>query len=328
MAHSLITQVSRDNTAATDSYSPYPPASQRGSINASRDSPRSSSSLTNGGNSNSNGNSSTSGNNSSSSRDSPSASKRDKLPASLCMCNWFLSCFRKDEPPIGSTTFENEQLPISDESPHKHLLPPRKEGDRKKCVIIDLDETLVHSSFKPVSNADFVVPVEIEGVIHQVYVLKRPHCDEFLRRMGEMFECVLFTASLSKYADPVADLLDKHGAFHARLFREACVFHKGNYVKDLSKLGRDLNRVVIIDNSPQSYIFHPDNAVPVTSWFDDPNDTELLELIPFFEALDRVDNVVTVLGQNGQQQLAQQQQQQQVIASSTTNGTATSSSER
>jgi len=49
-----------------------------------------------------------------------------------------------------------------------------------------------------VVNADFVVPVEIDNVIHQVYVLKRPYCDEFLKRMGEMFECILFTASLSK----------------------------------------------------------------------------------------------------------------------------------
>ena len=48
------------------------------------------------------------------------------------------------------------------------------------------------------SNADFVVPVEIDNVIHQVYVLKRPYCDLFLRRMGELFECILFTASLSK----------------------------------------------------------------------------------------------------------------------------------
>lgn len=32
----------------------------------------------------------------------------------------------------------------------------------------------------------------------QVYVLKRPHVDEFLQRMGELFECVLFTASLAK----------------------------------------------------------------------------------------------------------------------------------
>lgn len=64
-----------------------------------------------------------------------------------------------------------------------------------------------------------------------------------------------------QYADPVSDLLDKWGAFRSRLFRESCVFHKGNYVKDLSRLGRDLNKVIIIDNSPASYIFHPDNAV-------------------------------------------------------------------
>lgn len=64
-------------------------------------------------------------------------------------------------------------------------------------------------SFQPINNADFVVPVEIDGAVHQVYVLKRPHVDEFLRRCGELYECVLFTASLAKYADPVADLLDR-----------------------------------------------------------------------------------------------------------------------
>ena len=52
--------------------------------------------------------------------------------------------------------------------------------------------------FQPISNADFIVPVEIDNVIHQVYVLKRPFVDEFLCRMGELFECVLFTASLAK----------------------------------------------------------------------------------------------------------------------------------
>lgn len=64
-----------------------------------------------------------------------------------------------------------------------------------------------------------------------------------------------------QYADPVSDLLDKWGAFRCRLFRESCVFHRGNYVKDLSRLGRDLNKVIIVDNSPASYVFHPDNAV-------------------------------------------------------------------
>lgn len=51
---------------------------------------------------------------------------------------------------------------------------------------------------QPINNADFVVPVEIEDATHQVYVLKRPHVDEFLQKMGQLYECVLFTASLAK----------------------------------------------------------------------------------------------------------------------------------
>ncbi|KAK1806997.1 hypothetical protein P4O66_004834 [Electrophorus voltai] len=202
------------------------------------------------------------------------------------------------------------------QSPTKYLLPEVSISDcGKNCVVIDLDETLVHSSFKPISNADFIVPVEIDGTIHQVYVLKRPHVDEFLQKMGELFECVLFTASLAKYADPVADLLDRWGVFRARLFRESCVFHRGNYVKDLSRLGRQLSKVIIVDNSPASYIFHPENAVsspascgslldlldlfaisvPVQSWFDDMADTELLNLLPLFEGLSREEDVYNVL---------------------------------
>ncbi|XP_036374593.1 CTD small phosphatase-like protein isoform X1 [Megalops cyprinoides] len=188
------------------------------------------------------------------------------------------------------------QVSPSPSPPTKYLLPEMKISDYgKKCVVIDLDETLVHSSFKPISNADFIVPVEIDGTVHQVYVLKRPHVDEFLQKMGELFECVLFTASLAKYADPVADLLDRWGVFRARLFRESCVFHRGNYVKDLSRLGRELRNVIIVDNSPASYIFHPENAVPVQSWFDDMADTELLDLLPFFEGLSREEDVYSVL---------------------------------
>ncbi|KRY18488.1 CTD small phosphatase-like protein [Trichinella patagoniensis] len=179
-------------------------------------------------------------------------------------------------------------------SSERLLLPPVHPSDvNKKCLIVDLDETLVHSSFKPVKNPDFVIPVEIDGVVHQVYVLKRPYVDEFLQQISANFECILFTASLAKYADPVADLLDRWGVFRSRLFREACVFHKGNY--DLNRLGRDLKHVLIVDNSPASYAFHPDNAVPVQSWFDDLHDTELLDLLPLLDKLATADNVYTVL---------------------------------
>ncbi|XP_010628026.1 CTD small phosphatase-like protein [Fukomys damarensis] len=236
-----------------------------------------------------------------------------KKQRSRSILSSFFCCFRDynvEAPPSSSPSVlpplveENGGLQKADQrqvipipsSPAKYLLPEVTVLDYgKKCVVIDLDETLVHSSFKPISNADFIVPVEIDGTIHQVYVLKRPHVDEFLQRMGQLFECVLFTASLAKYADPVADLLDRWGVFRARLFRESCVFHRGNYVKDLSRLGRELSKVIIVDNSPASYIFHPENAVPVQSWFDDMTDTELLDLIPFFEGLSREDDVYSML---------------------------------
>lgn len=66
-------------------------------------------------------------------------------------------------------------------------------------------------------------------------------------------------------------------------------------LQDLSQLGRNLNQVIILDNSPASYIFHTANAVPVSSWFNDPHDSELIDLIPFLEDLATVDDVTDVL---------------------------------
>lgn len=65
--------------------------------------------------------------------------------------------------------------------------------------------------------------------------------------------------------------------------------------KDLSQLGRPMTDTIILDNSPASYIFHPNNAVPVSSWFNDPHDTELTDLCPFLSDLRFVDDVRTVL---------------------------------
>ena len=87
----------------------------------------------------------------------------------------------------------------------------------------------------------------------------------------------------------------KCGSFCARLFRESCLFHRGNYIKDISKLGRDLKDILIVDNSPALYSFHPENAVPVASWFDDFSDMELLDLIPFLKTLHEVDDVCPFL---------------------------------
>jgi RNA polymerase II subunit A small phosphatase-like protein len=72
-----------------------------------------------------------------------------------------------------------------------------------KTLVLDLDETLVHSSFKFVEGADITLPIEIDGQVCMIYVLVRPHVVEFLQRMHKHFELVIFTASLSKYAEPL-----------------------------------------------------------------------------------------------------------------------------
>ncbi|KAG8897022.1 hypothetical protein FRB99_008509 [Tulasnella sp. 403] len=187
-------------------------------------------------------------------------------------------------------------IPIGPDGQPCPLLPPVAPAHKgRKCLVLDLDETLLHSSFKLIPQADYVVPVEIEWQWHNVYVIKRPGVDSFLKKMGELYEIVIFTASLSKYADPVLDKLDVHKVVAHRLFRESCYNHKGNYVKDLSRLGRPVEDMIILDNSPASYIFHPNNAVPVSSWFNDPHDTELTDLCPFLADLMSVEDVRGVL---------------------------------
>jgi Dullard-like phosphatase family protein len=178
------------------------------------------------------------------------------------------------------------------------LLGPQLQGrEGRKCLVLDLDETLVHSSFQPVDKYDFLIPVEIEGNVYQVYVAKRPHVDEFLKKMGEVYEVVIFTASLSKYADPVLDLLDIHKVIDYRLFREHCTCINDIYVKDMSIMGRPIESVFIIDNSPHAYSLQPENAFPCTSWFDDYEDNELLEFIPILQdfAKPAVKNIITEL---------------------------------
>ena len=122
---------------------------------------------------------------------------------------------------------------------------------------------------------------QIEDVVHFVYVAKRPGVDEFLLEMAKHYEIVIYTASLNKYADVLLDLLDPHRTIRTRLFRESCVFYEGNYVKDLSLLNRPLSQSIIIDNSPASYLFHPENAIDCTSFIDDVTDRELDQIGKF-----------------------------------------------
>ncbi|KAK3307905.1 NLI interacting factor-like phosphatase-domain-containing protein [Chaetomium strumarium] len=185
----------------------------------------------------------------------------------------------------------------------------------QKTLILDLDETLIHSMSKGTRmSSGHMVEVRLNttytgvggqatiGPQHPIlyYVHKRPHCDEFLRRVSKWYNLVVFTASVQEYADPVIDFLEtERKYFSARYYRQHCTFRHGAFIKDLSSVEPDLSKVMILDNSPLSYMFHQDNAIPIQGWISDPTDSDLMYLIPLLEGLQYVSDVRALLALRG-----------------------------
>ncbi|KAI7730342.1 hypothetical protein M8C21_025099, partial [Ambrosia artemisiifolia] len=174
-----------------------------------------------------------------------------------------------------------------------NLCPTISPWQRKTVtLVLDLDETLVHSSLEQCDDADFTFPVFVDLKEHTVYVKQRPYLKEFLERVSEMFQIVVFTASQSIYANQLLNILDPDGKIISRrAYRESCIFADGTYTKDLTVLGVDLAKVAIIDNCPQVFRLQVNNGIPIKSWFNDPSDCALITLLPFLETLADAEDV-------------------------------------
>ena len=139
------------------------------------------------------------------------------------------------------------------------FLPKIDSEKYKYTLVLDLDETLVHY-------------VEEEN---SAYVQVRPYADYFLKELSKHFEIVLFTAAEEDYTNIVLNELNKNNYIKYVLCRKYTEFNNGCYIKDLSKLGRDLSKVCIVDNNKDNFSLQPENGLFISSYYGEPDDDEL-----------------------------------------------------
>jgi Dullard-like phosphatase family protein len=137
---------------------------------------------------------------------------------------------------------------------------------KEYTLILDLDETLI--CFKSSENDDNI------GNIHI-----RPGLEIFLEIIKEFYEIIIFTVGTREYANIILDLIEKKNNtkfFDGRLYREHATKIGNKYIKDLSKIGRDLSRTLIVDNNPHSFKLQHDNGILISSYFGEKNDDKAL----------------------------------------------------
>ena len=167
---------------------------------------------------------------------------------------------------IGSTAyFEENKNDLIGNVPVPYL---KNIPNKKYTLVLDLDETLIH--FKGHPNDDS------SGTL-----LFRPFLPEFLSNICNFYELVVFTAATQDYADPIINAIEQKGTkFDYRLYRKHTIIINNDFIKDLSRLGRDLSRTIIVDNMEQNYKLQPENGITIRPfWGKDVEDMALFDLL-------------------------------------------------
>jgi len=162
-----------------------------------------------------------------------------------------------------SSYFKNNKYSSNIPIPYLKF-PPNK----KYTLVLDLDETLIH--FKPNPNNEDSGTIKI-----------RPYLYKFLDNIKKYYELIVFTAATQEYADPIIDAIEQNKKyFDFRLYRVHTIIIDNDFVKDLSKFGRDLSRILIVDNMEQNYKLQKDNGITIRPfWGKDNEDTALNDLL-------------------------------------------------
>ena len=146
------------------------------------------------------------------------------------------------------------------------FLPFPQDVKKKFTLVLDLDETLI--SFK-------TCPEQNKGLLRL-----RPGLFEFLDEMKKNYELIIFTSATNEYADPLLAAIEKDKKiFDYKLYRQHTLIYNNEIVKDISKIGRPLNKIIIVDNLVQNFRLQKENGIMIKAfWGEDAYDNALFEL--------------------------------------------------
>lgn len=196
--------------------------------------------------------------------------------------------FIKESPLILRDELKSIKLSInaSQSNYFRKMIEMPERENFEKTLVLDLDETLIHSSYIEICDHHLLGNPNIEFSI-------RPYVKELLEYASNNFEVVIFTASQKSYADRILNFLDPNNKFISlRIYREHCIRTEKGFIKDLRILsGRSMKNLILVDNTLLSFAFQLDNGIPISSWYGDINDRELLKLIQFLKILKEVPDV-------------------------------------
>ena len=133
----------------------------------------------------------------------------------------------------------------------------------KYTLVLDIDETLIHFFFTDIDGMFFI----------------RPYCFEFLEELNDLYEIITFSLGTQDYTDPILNIIDKENKIiKYRLCRHHCLNGMNCIYKDLNLIGRDLSKVIFIDNLEEILKMNPYNGILIKTWVSDINDLELKDL--------------------------------------------------
>jgi CTD small phosphatase-like protein 2 len=139
---------------------------------------------------------------------------------------------------------------------------------KKFSLVLDLDETLISLDRNKVNQNN-------KGILKF-----RPGLLKFLSKIKKFYEIIVFTSGTKEYADQIIDVIENDEKFFDfRLYREHTLFYNNEFIKDISRIGRPLDKIIIVDNLPQNFRLQKENGIEIKSFFgDDNNDKALVSL--------------------------------------------------